>query len=301
MLRSPTAVARCATREQGTQRPRSWVLSKSTTKKDTGKHENKISMDKADLGIYNIKILGKNLPILGVEVGNIPLRDPNKVRKEKEEAKTNAVAKVTGANVTPPRKIETFVDQFSVSPAHTQTDPMQSAASIVGLSFNPNDHPLLCDLDEDRDAVMYGHGKEFIENVKRVRSVLVEYHRWELNEKCYKYLTMFLQLGLALLLYFIWYQSSICRLLMDSIDTYVDHVDARIRGLGASRDEALRRAVASASSALESKRDRDKAISEAQRFVRRVLLPDSSDRVAIVHARMKAYHEEKQAQRTFPS
>ena len=297
MLRCPTRAARSASRESPSTRPRAWALSKTNTKETVA--NDKIGTENADLGIYTVKILGKKLPVLGFEIGSIPVHDPAKVRGAKKDTAAKDVVKVTDvAAVQPPRKIETFIDQFSTAPNYKHSVSGHLPAITGGLAFNPNDHPLLCDLDEERDAVMYGRGKEFLENIKRVRVLLLDYHKWELSEKWYRGATLVVQLWVAILLYFIWYMTTLCELLMSSFDTYEAHIEEEIRSMGAKRDESKRLAIALALGALAS--GDKQALNEAQRQARRLLLPDSADLTAIVLERMKAYHEEKHANAVHP-
>ena len=264
-------------------------------------------MDEAAKGIYSINVGKFKVPLLGTEIGRIPLRYPGKPNQKgsgKSQGGTESTA-ITTTNTenlpTPPRVPETYVDRFSVTDDFSSTAASKVASVSGGLTFDPNEHPLLCDLDETRDAVMYGRGKEFVENVKRVRSLLVGYHRWELTEKWYKWATVFLKLSIVFLIYAIWYQGRVCTVLMTSFGLYTAHTDRTMSESAAKRRESTRKAVRIAEAALSGAANLPATAMTAQTRVRRELLPESSDLSAVVKARMKAFHEAKHQQRVFPT
>lgn len=81
--------------------------------------------------------------------------------------------------------------------------------SFDGMSMSRNEHFLLADLDFEKDALLFGHTRDdFIQNVDRLKSVILQYNRWERTDNAYYYATLFCKISC------VW-------LIIDSIQTYV--------------------------------------------------------------------------------
>mmetsp|Transcript_2542 Transcript_2542/g.3931 ORF Transcript_2542/g.3931 Transcript_2542/m.3931 type:complete len:299 (-) Transcript_2542:49-945(-) len=297
MLGAPTPLLRAIL--PGRKRPLTWRQTKSTTKKNADKFGTSISLDEASLGIYSIRIGKRKLPLLGVEVGRIPLWEPGSQKKKAPESSRTDITVHDENALSTPKAPKTYVDRLSVTGLSNPIGA-QLASATGGLTFDPNEHPLLCDLDETRDAVMYGRGREFVENVKRVRSLLVGFHKWEITERWYRWATIFFKLMVVFYVYVAWYQIRVSTLLMSSHDLYTENHEKTLREQDEKRLVALQNAFDIALETVSTAEIVPKEISDGQTRIRRELLPDSSDLMSIVKARMKEYHEEKHHAKVFP-
>jgi len=171
------------------------------------------------------------------------------------------------------------------------------ARTVGGIDFDPNEHPLLAELDDQRDALMYGTGKDFYENVKRVRTIVLTHHKWELGESMYKALLLVVQVLCLTVVYNVWAQYQTLELLISSREDFAQIVASRIREMEAQRVADGERCVhiVRHGGSTTPQQIEDTAIQ-----LRRVLLPTSEDYHAIVRKRMKKYFEEKHAALRFP-
>eukprot|EP00759_Apiculatamorpha_spiralis_P008481 PhF_6_TR15456/c0_g1_i3/m.24028 len=176
-------------------------------------------------------------------------------------------------------------------PIHQHLNPQATVKSVKSdnVAESIEDHALLCYLDESRDVLMYGSGKEFHENVKKMRTVIVNHHKWQLSEKWYQGLTWVIQGGIFLTCFFVFDQLETQGLLLTSKDEFERNAKHKIQLLSDNRRATLLECVESVRGTSADV----EALEELQFRIRRALLPTSEDYVAIVRKEIKDYVEHK--------
>ena len=142
---------------------------------------------------------------------------------------------------------------------------------------------------------MYGTGRTFVENIQKVRQLIVNHKKWELSEQSYKIALALVQCGVVVTLYSIWKQTALLDLLLHSYDDFVYHLEKKEKEAESQRQKAQEKVsdVLNVRAQFNKQRMKEREIEELQTELRRALLPTSEDYHSIVRERMRRYHERK--------
>eukprot|EP00758_Cryptobia_borreli_P019326 Tbor_TRINITY_DN8337_c0_g1::TRINITY_DN8337_c0_g1_i1::g.21079::m.21079 len=151
--------------------------------------------------------------------------------------------------------------------------------AFKGTTFSPNEHFLLVDLDYDRDSLLFGNTREeFEQNVRKMKTIIVEYTHWERRDNFYMWGTWILKIFFCYAVYDTWCSWRIRSLLMDSYDDFATIVTEDIDALGKRMESDLERAreelrlrppdFQPLKQAIEKEKVRIRAEKEAQRVIK---------------------------------
>ena len=142
------------------------------------------------------------------------------------------------AVVRPPIEIE------KGAPAPSATNVMKATVAGVHQPFNPEEHFLLADLDMTKDAVLFGQDREvFFENVKKMKQVVITYHRWERSDNYYYYWTKLVQVGCVCALIDIIRNTHAKLTFRDSLDNFLEISQQDIEELAEKRQQAYTKLI----------------------------------------------------------
>ena len=114
-----------------------------------------------------------------------------------------------------------------------------------GTTFSPKEHFLLADLDYDKDSLLFGRTREEFEaNVKKMKSVVIGYTKWERRDNWYKYGTWLAKAFAAMLVYEIYETTKARNMLITYYDDFTSVVSESINDLEARRCEDIAKAMA---------------------------------------------------------
>jgi hypothetical protein len=122
--------------------------------------------------------------------------------------------------------------------------PGERLRTLATGRYDPGSHFLMLDLDFERDALIFGTTREeFYENVDKMKRVIIEYHRWERNDKFYTWGTRVAQVLTFFFLYDAWENERFKLLLASSLDNYKETHAEELEGVEQRRMQALQRAL----------------------------------------------------------
>jgi hypothetical protein len=117
-------------------------------------------------------------------------------------------------------------------------------AAMQGSTMSMNEHFLLCDLDFDRDAMLFGHTREeFESNAKKLQEVIVAYQRWERTDNFFRLGIWALRGAFLYLIIDIAHALTNIKMLEGFVDDFAAAVGEDIERLDAARHEACQKAV----------------------------------------------------------
>lgn len=113
---------------------------------------------------------------------------------------------------------------------------LQYMKSIDGTTLSKQEHFLLVDLDYERDSLLFGNTREdFIQNVEKLKQVILQYNKWERTDNIYYYTTLFIKFASVWLLVDCIQTFQRFRVLRDSLDEFEEMTHEEINGLKVKR------------------------------------------------------------------
>ncbi|CUG83132.1 Hypothetical protein, putative [Bodo saltans] len=113
---------------------------------------------------------------------------------------------------------------------------LQYMKSYDGTALSRQEHFLLVDLDYEKDSLLFGNTRQdFIQNVEKLKQVILQYNKWERTDNIYYYTTLFIKFASVWLLVDCVQTYQRFRVLRDSLDEFEEMTHEEINALKEKR------------------------------------------------------------------
>jgi hypothetical protein len=113
---------------------------------------------------------------------------------------------------------------------------LQYMKSYDGTALSRQEHFLLVDLDYEKDSLLFGNTRQdFIQNVEKLKQVILQYNKWERTDTIYHYTTLFIKFASVWLIVDCVQTYQRFRVLRDSLDEFEEMTHEEINALKEKR------------------------------------------------------------------